>query len=319
MKIRTLTLLTILLLPLCSCGRNDYCEITGYAQGGNYRICYKPSERTPQVCALKYGIDSILCVIDSALSGYNANSLVSRINEGEDIVPDSSAQYVLLCGMCSYCDSICAATGGAVDCRAAELYDIWGFGFKSGEMPDSTMVSKALSNRKKLNFNAVAQGYSADLVAGYLMDNGVENMLVDIGGEFFCKGLNPKGKNWKIGIDAPIDGNDVRGAFMAGTFTLPDTKGYGVVTSGNYRKFRIIDGRKYSHTIDPRSGYPVTHELLSATVIASSSALADALATYCMVIGPQEAEKFIESRDDIQACLITADAVWTSSGLSVSR
>jgi len=319
-KIRIFTLWLVLSPLFVSCQDRQYFEITGYAQGGTYRVCYyADKDGIPASDAIKNSIDSILCVVDTALSGYNKESLVSRINRGEKLVADGSPEYHLLCEMTAYADSIYLATQGAVDCRAGALYDIWGFGFKSGDFPGNDHIEFVMSERNKLNFNAIAQGYSADLVAGHLMGLGVEDMLVDVGGEFYCKGLNPHGKTWKIGIDAPIDGNNTPGAQMAGTFSLPDGKGYGVVTSGNYRKFRIEDGKKYSHTIDPRTGFPVTHNLLSATIIAPTSALADAIATYCMVIGPQEAAKFIESRTDLEACLISADTVWTSSGLNVNR
>lgn len=323
-EIWRLTVLLGVFSLLCSCTAESYREITGYAQGGTYHVIYKSTTHGTQAqnkeCKLlKDGIDSILCVIDTALSGYNGRSLVSRINRGETIEADGSPEFDMLCKMTEYADSIRIATGGVVDCRAAAIFDLWGFGFKEGIFPDENQVRTAMEDRSKLNFNAIAQGYSADVVAGFLIKKGISHMLVDIGGEFFCKGLNPKGKPWKIGIDAPIDGNNSPGANMAGTFSLAGEQGYGVVTSGNYRKFRIVNGEKYSHTIDPRTGQPVSHKLLSATIIAPSSALADALATYCMVIGPAEAEKFIEGRDDLEACLICADTVWTSSGLNVNR
>ena len=167
-----------------------------------------------------------------------------------------------------------------------------------------------------LNFNAIAQGYSCDKVAEYLYSIGVKDMLVDIG-EIFCDGLNPSGKPWRVGVDKPKDGNNTLGADLDGIWES-DGGPQGVVTSGNYRKFYIKDGVKYSHTIDPRTGYPVQHNLLSATIIAPSAMEADAYATYCMVIGLEAAKEFIESRDELEGFLIYGDfETWASSGFNL--
>ena len=160
----------------------------------------------------------------------------------------------------------------------------------------------------RLNFNAIAQGYSCDVVAQYLRSLGVSDMLVDIG-EIYCCGVNPSGKGWSIGIDNPVDGNNTPGADIKDIW-VSDGGSYGVVTSGNYRKFYVRDGKKYSHTIDPRSGYPVTHNLLSATVIAPSAWEADALATWFMVIGYDEARRYLASHPELRSCLITSDSLW---------
>ena len=164
------------------------------------------------------------------------------------------------------------------------------------------MVSSEPSTLPKLNYNAIAQGYSCDVVAKYLYSLGVKDMMVDIG-EIFCDGVNPSGRPWTIGIDRPIDGNDSPGSDIQEIFHVPSGP-HGVVTSGNYRKFYIRDGRKYSHSIDPRNGYPVQHNLLSATIVASDATLADAYATYCMVVGLDKSIEFVESMPDVEACLI---------------
>ena len=137
-------------------------------------------------------------------------------------------------------------------------------------------------------------------------------MLVDIG-EIFCDGVNSEGKPWSIGIDTPSDDNAVPGSSLSGVWHS-DGGAHGVVTSGNYRKFYIKDGHKYAHTIDPRTGWPVEHNLLSATVIAPTATEADALATCFMVIGMEEAQAFVESHPDIEVCLITSEEIWTSQG-----
>lgn len=159
-----------------------------------------------------------------------------------------------------------------------------------------------------LNYNAIAQGYSCDLVARYLHSLGIHDMLVDIG-EIWCEGHNPNGKPWSIGIDRPEDGNNTPGANMQQDIwhSTPTAGGQGVVTSGNYRKFYIRDGHKYSHTIDPRTGYPVSHNLLSATIVAPDATTADAVATWCMVIGLDESEALLR-RLGLDGYLIYADA-----------
>jgi thiamine biosynthesis lipoprotein len=238
-------------------------------------------------------------------------------------------------------------TEGVLDVASAPLFDIWGFGFRSGEMPDDLKVRETLASSgmkrlsrdiraaaqdgtltgmellaaddkaaPKLNYNAIAQGYSCDVVAHYLYSLGVKDMMVDIG-EIFCAGRNPSGKSWAIGIDRPVDGNNTLGADLQGIFRIP-SGAYGVVTSGNYRKYYIKDGKKYAHTIDPRTGYPVTHNLLSATILAPDATSADAYATYCMVVGLDAAMEFLSSREDLEGCLIYDEdgefRTWTSSG-----
>ncbi|MBQ0096135.1 MAG: FAD:protein FMN transferase [Bacteroidales bacterium] len=304
---------------LISCSQKTYIQISGFAQGGTYTVkCAVQGNANVVGNELRTGIDSILSVIDRSVSGYNPGSLLSRHNAGQEITDDGSAEYRVFRELSGYCDSLHTATGGVLDTRAAELFDIWGFGFKEGRMPADDEVRTALGNREKMNFNAVAQGYSADAVASYLRDKGVEDMMVNIGGEIFCCGLNPAGKGWTLGIDEPRDGNMSPGKDMECTFTVPAGQSCGIVTSGNYRKFYVVDGVKYSHTVDPRTGYPVRHNLLSATVIAPTAALADALATYCMVIGMEEASAFIAGRPDLEGCLISSDTVWHSEGLEIS-
>ena len=147
---------------------------------------------------------------------------------------------------------------------------------------------------------------SCDVVAAYLYGLGVKDMLVDIG-EIFCDGVNPGGKPWRVGVDRPFDGNNDPGTDLDGIWESQNAP-CGIVTSGNYRKFYVHDGKKYAHTIDPRTGYPVQHNLLSATIVAKDATDADAYATYCMVIGLEKAKEFIErSPDDLAGYLIYAD------------
>ncbi len=176
----------------------------------------------------------------------------------------------------------------------------------------------------QLNFNAIAQGYSCDLVADWLRGKGVTDFLIMLGGgEICCEGLNPSGKAWTIGIDSPIDGNYVSGANLEGTLTMGENL-CGIATSGNYRKFYVRDGKKYAHTIDPRTGHPVEHNLLSATIIAEDTTTADALATYCMVIGYEASKEFIQATGGIEGYLIYDNdtegfGVWQSEGITSNQ
>ena len=354
---RQILIAAIACIATAACTLQDrYIAITGYAQGGTYSVKLNMKGSGGMIDArpeeVKAGIDSVLKAIDNSVSGYNKGSVLSRFNAGEKVVPDAIFKDLYRLSYEYY-----LATDGGFDISCAPLFDIWGFGFTSDSLPSPSRVSAALSRTgmdrlcdtivtdadgftsasmilkrrhenacgnavaemlPELNFNAVAQGYSCDLVAGYLHSIGVDQMLVDVGGEIYCEGYNPSGLPWGIGLDRPVDGNDTPGKDLQGIFRA-GPEPCGVVTSGNYRKFYVRDGRKYAHTIDPKTGYPVTHSLLCATVIASNAAEADALATYCMVIGVGKAKEFILSRPDIEGCLVyDEDGVmktWTSPGL----
>ncbi len=302
----------ICLCFLSACRQGGYAVFSGYAQGGVYTVKADLTGVSTPKEEIGAAIDSLLVAIDFSLSGYNKNSLLSRYNAGEDIVPDRYFQEIR-----ALSERYKAETGGAFNVAAAPLFDIWGFGFTTDSLPDPGRVSAALAaceSEKELNFNAIAQGYTCDVVAGYLHSLGIHDMLVDIG-EIYCEGLNPAGKGWTIGVDNPTDGNDTPGQDINGIWQS-DGGACGIVTSGNYRKFYIKDGRKYAHTIDPRTGYPVTHDLLSATIVAPTGAEADALATACMVIGPEQARELIESRPDIEGYLIMAGGTWMSEGFA---
>ena len=267
-------------------------------------------------------VDSILNVIDTTLSGYNKASQVSRLARGEKLRPSKMLEDIY-----SRARKYWEETGGAIDIAAGPIFDIWGFGFTRDSLPEPEKINAALrscgmgrlpatlveaieqNDTLRLNFNAIAQGFSCDEVAAYLHSIGIKDMLVDIG-EIYCEGLNPSGENWRIGIDRPVDGNNTPGADLQDSFST-DGRPCGIVTSGNYRKFYIKDGKKYSHSIDPRTGYPVEHNLLSATIIAPNAEMADAYATYCMVAGPQKAKEFV-SRHGLKAYLVCSEGVWES-------
>lgn len=329
---RLSAIIILALAVLASCTGKRYCGAEGFAQGGVYRITLNTDPSRIQ--ALKQGADSLLRDIDNALSGYNKGSVLTQVNSAaETEVSDPMFIEVL-----ELSRRFWETTGGRFDPASGALFDAWGFGFREGNFPDSTQVDSLLAFtgmehiryeegkvvrddvRSRLNFNAIAQGYSCDVLARYFTAQGVEDMLVDVGGEIFCKGKNPSGGPWTIGIDAPVDGNMDRGADLESVILVDAGKdGKGVVTSGNYRKFYVRDGRKYAHTVDPKTGYPVEHNLLSATVIANTAAEADAIATYLMVAGLEESRRFVCADDSLEALLIYEEdgamKIWKSDGI----
>lgn len=305
--------LIICVLCICGCNRGRYVVFSGYAQGGTYTVKADISKASADRKTIADSIDSLLTAIDFTLSGYNHNSLLSKHNDGEEIVPNDLFEEVS--GLSAKYKE---ESGGAFDVSAAPLFDVWGFGFTPDKMPSRESIEAALEecrSGRKLNFNAIAQGYSCDVIARYLHSVGVRNMLVDIG-EIYCEGLNASGRGWTIGIDNPEDGNMTPGADLRGIW-CSDGKACGIVTSGNYRKYYVVDGRKYSHTIDPRTGMPVTHDLLSATIVAPTAAEADAFATACMVFGFEESREFILSHEGLEGYLITSDTTWRSPGFGL--
>lgn len=354
--LRKISLLPFIILAsaffVASCGprvyrHDEYITISGYAQGGEYSVQLNLKGVSVSPKEIRDSVDIMLQNVDRSLSGYNKNSLLSRFNNGEEIEPDE-----LFMDMYAMSYDLFHETEGVVDVASAPLFDIWGFGFKEGTFPSSDEVQATLAvsgtgrmrrsmeevltpegtirpsdmlleegTLPKLNYNAVAQGYSCDIVAEYLYRIGVKDMLVNIG-EIFCDGKNPSGKPWTIGIDKPVDGNNELGTELQGVFSAPNGP-HGIVTSGNYRKFYVKDGKKYAHTIDPRTGYPVTHNLLSATIVAPSAFIADAYATYCMVVGLEESIKVISADPDLEGCLVYDEGgvyrVWCSEGFVLSE
>ena len=314
MKSGYLLLLTALLLV--SCSRDRYIALNGYAQGGTYTVKMNLKGVSVNPSSIQMAVDSILTEVDNTLSGYNKTSILSKYNAGQEVQLNQMFLDIL-----QLSENLKEETGGAFDVGAAPLFDIWGFGFTRDSLPDPQQIREAMEqNGKKLNFNAIAQGYTCDAVASYLRGIGVQDMLVDIG-EIYCQGLNPMRRRWTIGIDSPVDGNENPGELLQGVYQCSEEP-QGIVTSGNYRKFYLKDGRKYAHTIDPRTGYPVEHNLLSATVKAPTAAAADAYATYCMVIGLEESKAFIQGRPDLEAYLVFDDGgemqAWSSDGFQVT-
>lgn len=281
----------------------------GFIFGTYYNICYKSNEN------LQIKIDSTLKSVDFSLSPFNKKSVICAINENRDVEPD--AQFVEVFNLSQ---EVSEATNGSFDITVAPLVNAWGFGFKQGVMVDSLIVDSLLQYvgykgvelkegrvekrfpETMLDCSAIAKGYGCDRVARLFDALGVENYMVEIGGEVVAKGKNEKSKLWSIGISKPID--DVTGTKSELQEVLY-ISGKSIATSGNYRNYRYDGERKLSHTIDPRTGNPVNHTLLSATVIADNCAKADAYATAFMVMGVQQAMEICKEKN-LDAYLIYA-------------
>ncbi len=321
---KTVWFFTLLIL-LASCSSKEYLTSDGFAQGTTYHIVYSNEAGY----ALDSLITSIFTDIDFSLSVYNKESLISKINRGEEVEPDSLIRIVYERSL-----EIYHLSDGLFDVSASPLFNIWGFGFSdrskiTQQLIDSAMQLTGMEKIKlengrfvkklpgvTMNFNAIAKGYSSDVIAGELRKLGVENYLVEVGGEIACKGKSPSGGKWSVGIDKPEEGNIIQGAHIQDILLL---SGGGLATSGNYRKYYEEDGKIYSHTINPKTGYPVRHNLLSATILAADAMTADAYATWFMVAGLEKAIEVLENNSDIEGYLIyTQDGeykVYKSKGI----
>lgn len=291
--------------------RVPYRNERGTIFGTLYSITYQSKE------PLHDEIEKVLRAVDGSLSPFNDTSIISRINRGEKVKPDSMFLDVF-----NLSQEISAQTDGAFDITVAPLVNAWGFGFKQAITLDSAVVDSLRSfvdyrkvayvngsivkqdARMMLDCSAIAKGFGSDMVARFLERKGIKNYMVEIGGEIAIKGTNDKHEDWKIGIAKPIDDSLAQNNELQTIISLTDA---GVATSGNYRNFYYKDGKKFAHTIDPATGYPVQHSLLSSTVIAPTCAQADALATAFMVMGLDKALEYCKQHPQIEGYFIYSD------------
>lgn len=287
-------------------------QLNGRAQGTTYHMTWYARDSTVG----QQQIDSILARIDTSLSIYNPYSLISRFNDSAASVNmDDHLLKVVKKSLDTY-----RQTGGIFDITVEPLVQAWGFGPKKVTgLPDAAAIKaikacvgsnylyikgNALYRSKpciKLDVNGIAQGYSVDVVADYLEAHGIRNYLVEIGGEIRVKGRKqPGGEKMKIGIEAPGD-NDFELSMISKIVAVDSGA---ITTSGSYRKFYESEGKKISHLIDPRSGYPSQNELISVTVFARNAITADAYDNALMVMGLKKALEFVEKRKDLCAHFI---------------
>ena len=276
--------------------QKPYITNSGKIFGTFYNITYSSD------IDLSKEIKSTLMQVDNSLSPFNKQSIITAINNNSKALPDEMFTHVF-----TLAQEISGKTDGAFDITVAPLVNAWGFGFKKGIAPDSAAIDSlrqfvgygtvALTEGRitkqhpqtMLDCSAIAKGYGCDAVAAMLDAQGVKNYMVEIGGEVVTKGKNGKGGVWTIGISKPTDNPTTSSNELHEIIAISDKS---MATSGNYRNFREENGRKIAHTIDPRTGYPVQHSLLSATVIADDCATADAYATAFMVMGTEKAISF---------------------------
>lgn len=280
----------------------------GMVFGTIYKITYQHEDD------LQNDIKAAMMEVDNSLSPYNPNSIITRINHNEDTLLNEHFLHVF-----NLAQQISAETEGAFDITVAPLVNAWGFGFKHSIDIDPNVIDslrqfvgyqkikledgKIMKEdaRTMLDCSAIAKGYGVDRVARLLDQKGVQHYMVDIGGEVVLKGKNPRMKTWRIGINKPVeDSLSVNQELQ----TILEVSGVGMATSGNYRKFYYKDGKRYAHTIDPRVGTPVQHNILSATVIAKDCTTADAYATAFMVMGLEQAKAFCEAHPELHAYFI---------------
>jgi thiamine biosynthesis lipoprotein len=302
-----------ILLVIFSCKERkfEYVKVQGYAQGTTYHITYENSAGHD----FAFQIDSILKAFDLSLSEYIPNSIISRLNANDTSVEiDELFRTVFLKSQ-----EVNKNSNGAFDITVGPLVEAWGFGPK-GKITNSKshidsllkyvgmdkvkIVGKKVIKkypRVSIDVNAIAQGFSVDVVCKFFDSYGIKNYVVEIGGELRAKGKNAHGEKWQIGIDKPVDGSNKTNEQIQAIISLSDKA---IATSGDYRKFFVEDGKKYAHHIDPRTGYPAKQNLLSASIIADDCITADGYGTACMVSGLEKSIKLLSKHKELQAFLI---------------
>ena len=296
----------------------------GMVFGTTYNITYQCDSD------LHASIRAELQKVDQALSPFNKSSIITAVNKNEDVEVNGMFADVF-----TLAQKISDDTQGAFDITVAPLVNAWGFGFKSGTQPTKHNIDslKAIIGYKKvrmegkrvvkkdkrimLDCSSIAKGYGSDVVARMLGRKGVRNYMVEIGGEIVTKGISPKRTPWKIGVTKPIDDSLSVRQEIQSVINVTDKA---MATSGNYRNFYYKGGKKFAHTIDPHTGYPVQHSILSSTVIANDCATADAYATAFMVMGIEKAQELLKRHPEIMAYFIYAgndgkNKTWASESL----
>ena len=307
-------ILLLFIVFLSACTSNDNLILvknSGSAQGTYYHIQYMSYGGKD----FRFQIDSIFREIDSSLSIYKEYSLISKLNNGQNLKTDLLFNEVFLAA-----DKVYLESEGNFDCSVSPLVKAWGFykdtlgdsividsvkfrnilpfvGFDKIKLMEDSLI---LPKRMRLDFNAIAQGYTVDVIAQFLQAKGDSNYLIEVGGELLAKGKNADGNTWRVGVDKPSENIDENGRFQ---FIL-NLENKALATSGNYRKFYEKDGVKYAHTINPFTGFPTQNRLLSVTVIHDNCMLADAYATAFMVMGVRRSKQFVKSHPEIEIYLV---------------
>ena len=295
---------------LTACGKQPQKTILqGLAQGSYYTVTYYDEQGRN----FQQEIDSIFHAVDLSINLWVDTSVISQVNRNEDVTLDS-----IFIDNFRIAQEAANLSDGYFDPTISPIVAAWGFSYKSGDSITPQLIDslKQLVNYRniriedgkvikanpdmKLDFNAIGQGYTSDLIASFLDSRGIKNYLVDTGGEIMARGGKPNGQPWIVGVEKPAKNWDSEQEVQV-RITLHDK---GLVTSGSTRKYVERNGKRYSHCIDPNTGYPVEHQLLSATVLAENSVWADALASICMVMGMEKSLPLIEDMDGVEAYYI---------------
>ena len=324
-----LFILVVLVVAGIAVGRKnaDYQHDSGLVFGTSYNITYQSNDN------LKPEIEKALAEVDASLSPFNEKSVITHVNKNEAVTLDDHFITVFRLSSEIYKD-----TEGAFDITVAPLVNAWGFGFKNGITPDRHAIDSLMQfvgfdkvklqdgkiiktdDRLMLDCSAIAKGYGVDAVARLLKSKGIDNYMVEIGGEIVAFGENPKGAPWRIGVSKPDDDSVNVSNEIQGIINITNRA---MATSGNYRNFYYKGGKKYAHTIDPKTGCPVQHSILSATVVSDECAKADAYATAFMVMGLDKAKAVLARHKDMMAYFIYSDdkgnnKVWYSPSLKAN-
>lgn len=303
--------LWILMFTACT-KQKQYFEESGSVFHTIYHIKYEGSE------ILTEKIDAEFQKFNLSLNPFNPNSIISKVNRNEAVEADDWFIEVF-----NKAKEVSDHSEGIFDITCAPLVNLWGFGFSKMDSVTPQMIDSIkqfvgyqkvrLDGRKVvkddsrilLNCSAIAKGYASDVIARLLEREGIENYMVEIGGEVTMKGVNQNGKCWRIGINKPED--DSTGIKNDIEEVVQLCKKGGVATSGNYRNYYVKDGKKYAHTIDPRTGYPSEQSILSATIVAEDCITADAYATAFMAMGLEKAREAAKNIPDIEYYVIYSD------------
>lgn len=300
----------------------QYQKCSGIVWTTQYNITYQSDKRFDD------SIQIIFKNVDNSLSMYNKKSLISRINIGEDVLVDSMIKYLYEASV-----KVHDETGGAFDPTVSPLMRLWGFVEKNGIIPDSTQIDsvcefvglkqtlllngklKKHDVRTAFDFSAIAKGFACDEIGGMFRRNNIENYLVEIGGEIALNGVNPIGEKWKISVDSPVWSND---SVIHENSIIVELDNGGIATSGNYRNYKELSGKRIVHTMNPKTGYPEESNLLSATIVAENCMYADAYATACMVMGLNRSIEFLEKHTELGGFLVYSEgndslSVWSNS------
>lgn len=306
---KKIVLLITGLLVLASCNKPQKIVLQGLAQGSYYAVTYFDEQGRN----FQHEIDSIFHAVDMSVNLWVDSSIISKVNRNEEVTLDS-----IFINNFNIAQEAAQLSDGYFDPTISPIVAAWGFSYKTGDSITPQLIDSLkqlvdyrkirIENEKivkespsiQLDFNAIAQGYTSDLIAHFLESRGIENYLVDTGGEIMARGEKLDGKPWIVGIEKPAENWDSEQVVQT-RIALRDK---GLVTSGSTRKYVERNGKRYSHCIDPKTGYPVEHQLLSVTVLADNSVWADALASICMVMGKEKSLPLIENLDEVEAYYI---------------